>query len=159
MKHSFKEYSFRRSIGFTLIELLVVVSVLGVLAGIVVAVLKPQFFFAKGRDAQRKSDIQSVRAALEIYAVSQVDRKYPVADRTTNPITCHTSYSALGTPLADYLDGSLPTDPKSGWTAYFYSTNASEATSAARCTCFLLRATLEGGGTYDVKGGKGTGCP
>jgi len=53
--------------GFTLIELLVVITIIGILAGLVLVVLDPSFFFGRGRDSRRQSDIQSVRAALEQY--------------------------------------------------------------------------------------------
>lgn len=141
--------------GFTLVELLIVVSLLGILAGAVIVVINPNQLQAKGRDAQRKSDIQAVRAALELYAVSQVDRKYPVA---TDPTSCtNANYLALASSLGDYLDGTLPSDPKTGWTGYCYQANTDQ-------TCFLLRATLESQQdpsypNYDVRGGKGTGCP
>ena len=51
--------------GFTLIELLVVVSLIGVLATLVLA----NFNAARqrGRDAQRKSDLRSLQAALRLY--------------------------------------------------------------------------------------------
>ncbi len=51
--------------GFTLIELLVVISIIGILAG---------FLFVnfasvreRGRDARRKSDLQSIKTALRLY--------------------------------------------------------------------------------------------
>jgi general secretion pathway protein G len=51
--------------GFTLIELLVVVSLIGVLATLVLA----NFNAARqrGRDAQRKSDLRNIQAALRLY--------------------------------------------------------------------------------------------
>jgi prepilin-type N-terminal cleavage/methylation domain-containing protein len=53
--------------GFTLIELLVVIAVVGVLMGVVVAVLNPAAYFKRGRDSRRLSDLTVVQSALEQY--------------------------------------------------------------------------------------------
>lgn len=52
--------------GFTLIELLVVVVILGILAGIGLSTF--QTSQAKGRDSRRKSDLEQIQRALEMYA-------------------------------------------------------------------------------------------
>ena len=57
--------SVKRSRGFTLIELLVVITIIGILSGIGVAAFTS--VQKKGRDAQRKSDLSSIQAALEQY--------------------------------------------------------------------------------------------
>ena len=51
--------------GFTLIELLVVVSLIGILATLVLANLNAGR--ARGRDAQRKSDLRNLETALRLY--------------------------------------------------------------------------------------------
>jgi type II secretion system protein G len=51
--------------GFTLVELLVVISILGVLATI--GLMTFNSAQAKGRDAQRKSDLKQISSALELY--------------------------------------------------------------------------------------------
>lgn len=51
--------------GFTLIELLVVIAIIGVLASVVLASVNTAR--AKSRDARRKSDLNQLRLALELY--------------------------------------------------------------------------------------------
>lgn len=51
--------------GFTLIELLVVISILGVL--VTIGLVSFRGSQARGRDAQRKSDLKQISAALELY--------------------------------------------------------------------------------------------
>ena len=53
--------------GFTLIELLIVMGILAVLATVVVLVLNPAQILAQARDAQRISDLASVRSAIALY--------------------------------------------------------------------------------------------
>jgi general secretion pathway protein G len=55
--------------GFTLIELLLVIAIIGVLSSFLIA----NFIGAKARarDAQRKSDLKQIQAALELYRADQ----------------------------------------------------------------------------------------
>jgi len=57
--------------GFTLVELLIVIAILAVLATATVVVLNPAELLAQARDAQRISDMESLRTAVGIY-MSQV---------------------------------------------------------------------------------------
>jgi general secretion pathway protein G len=61
--------------GFTLIELLLVIAIIGVLSSFLIA----NFIGAKARarDAQRKSDMRQIQAALELYRADQ--DTYPAA--------------------------------------------------------------------------------
>jgi len=52
--------------GFTLVELLIVITILAALAAAVVVVLNPMELLAQARDAQRMSDLSTVRDALRI---------------------------------------------------------------------------------------------
>lgn len=54
------------SLGLTLIELLVVIAVLGVLMGLVVAVLDPAHFQNKTQDTRRISDLTTIQSLLEL---------------------------------------------------------------------------------------------
>lgn len=61
-KHKVKSKS-----GFTLIELLVVTAVISVLVGGLIILLNPSAQFGKVNDAKRKSDLNQIQKALEIY--------------------------------------------------------------------------------------------
>ena len=56
-----------KKIGFTLIELIVVLAIIGVLVGILIAVIKPQEIFARLRDTQRQADLNSLANAIKAY--------------------------------------------------------------------------------------------
>src|SRR5882672_7317795 len=86
--------------GFTLIELLLVLAIIGVLTSFLVANLIGAK--ARARDAQRKSDLQQIRAALELYRADL--NSYPPA-----PLTCG---SALLGNSATYMT-KVPCDPLS----------------------------------------------
>jgi len=66
--------------GFTLIELLIVIVIIGVLA----TLLMTNFVGVRqrGRDAQRKSDLRQIQAALELYRadVGQYPEALPVCN-------------------------------------------------------------------------------
>ena len=53
--------------GFTLIELLVVIGILAILTAAVVIVLNPVELLKQSRDAQRFSDMDAVRSAINLY--------------------------------------------------------------------------------------------
>jgi len=53
--------------GFTLIELVIVIGILAILATVVVLVLNPAQLLAQARDAQRVSDLSSVKSAIALY--------------------------------------------------------------------------------------------
>lgn len=61
--------------GFTLVELLVVISIIGVLVS--VALVSFRTSQARGRDAQRKSDLKQISSALELYFSDY--EQYPVS--------------------------------------------------------------------------------
>ena len=129
-------HKFKNKKGLTLIELLIVVAILGILAGLVLVVLDPSYFFGKGRDSRRRSDLDSVKAALEQYYLDN-GREYP-----------NVTYTNLATPLAPYLD-SFSQDP--GASTYVYSVSA---VSGMVNKCYQLSVTLEETGlSYETCGG------
>lgn len=92
--------------GFTLIELVIVIGIIGILVAVVITVLNPAHFLAKGRDARRQSDLKMVQAALEAY-YSQNNKYPPVAD------------VKFGSPWSGYLQ-TVPQDPQYPTLAYCY---------------------------------------
>ena len=53
--------------GFTLVELLIVIGILAILTAAVVVVLNPAELLRQARDAQRFSDLDSVKSAISLY--------------------------------------------------------------------------------------------
>ena len=97
--------------GFTLIELLIVLAIIGTLTSFLMA----NFLGARSRarDAQRKSDMRQIQAALELYRADQ--GSYPAA-----PLPA--CGSALTSGGATYMQ-KIPCDPtNSGQFLYRYTT-------------------------------------
>ena len=91
--------------GFTLIEVLVAATIIAVLTSI--GIVSYQAANRRARDAKRKSDLEQVRAALEMYK-SDHSGSYPAG-------SC-VNISSLG--LSNYLSSDI-NPPKSG-EAYYY---------------------------------------
>jgi len=99
----------RMGAGFTLIELLVVIAIIGLLATLLMSNLMG--VRERARDAQRKSDLNQIQKALELYKGNQ------------SPVTYPASLSSL---TADYIKEE-PHDSKcpggicaAGWVDYDY---------------------------------------
>lgn len=136
---------------FTLVELLVVISIIGILASIgLVAFTSSQ---ARGRDAQRKSDLKQVSSALELFYSDY--GKYPSSNNGQIQACDYNSVTGVGQPCvwgsSEFrdTDGSgntkttyfkvLPKDPSSSHT-YYYRT---VAVNGVANSGFQLYAFLE----------------
>lgn len=106
---------------FTLIELLVTISIIGILS--VIALVAVNVVRETGRDAKRKTDLETIRTALELYK----------ADAGVYPSPPLSTSIAYGTKT--YL-ATVPTDPSAGRT-YSYNYIAASKT-------YTLCAALEG---------------
>ena len=99
--------------GFTLIELLIVIAIIGILSSLgLSAYTQVQ---ARARDSQRKTDLQQIRIALEVYR----------SDNQGYPLTAEYVLINCKTPISfnnnTYMQ-SLPCDPRGPTTLkYFYS--------------------------------------
>ena len=56
--------------GFTLLELLIVIAIIAILAVVIIIVLDPAETLKKSRDAQRLSDLSSLKNSLGVYATT-----------------------------------------------------------------------------------------
>lgn len=126
--------------GFTLIELLIVIAIIGILSSF----LMSNFIGVRqrARDAQRKSDLQQIRSALEMYRADQ--GSYPTA-----LATCGVGISLqFGSPAVTYMQ-KIPCDPSTN-KPYGYS-------SASPYSAYSLSACLENTNDLDAK--NGGNCP
>ncbi len=105
-----KSYTTNPEHGFTLIELLVVIAIISVLA----ALLMANFVGVRqrGRDAQRKSDLRQIQAALELYRADN-------GSYSTTLATCGSAFTANN---VTYMR-KLPCDPLDDTTSYQYNSN------------------------------------
>lgn len=111
----------RREKGFTFIELLVTVTIIMVLTA--VGIVSYRVTNQKARDARRKSDLESVRSALEICRTET--GAYPASIDFSNnaPITCGgTTYLAKA-----------PSDPKVGQAGFGYTYTRTSNTTYTLC--------------------------
>lgn len=111
--------------GFTLIELLVVISIIGVLVSL--SLFGIQNARKSSRDAKRKSDLEAIRSALEMYKAD--NGKYPSTSSGMN-------LSSLS--LGNYIS-SIPTDPLSGRNYTYRCTSVVNN----NCVSYVLCASLE----------------
>lgn len=110
----------KRQSGFTFIELLVVMTIIAVITG--VAVVSYNATALKSRDARRKTDIESIRSALELCRTES--GSYPAS--IYNNMSCSGEVYLLNTPR----------DPK---------TNAPYLYTMTSATTYTLSCTLESG--------------
>ncbi|MFS8159121.1 MAG: type II secretion system protein [Candidatus Roizmanbacteria bacterium] len=139
--------------GFTLIEILVVATIISLLA--IGAAVSYQGLGAGSRDARRKSDVEQVRAAIELFRNSNTVGSYP--DSAELSISCAssggvidgsntylskipldprcTTYTYSYTPLPSGCDSSSSTTPCLDYTigAYLEKTTSASCTSGAEC--------------------------
>lgn len=119
-----------RKNGFSLMELLITVSIIAVLVAIGIASYAT--INKQSRDAKRKSDIEQIRSALEMYR----------ADNGYYPSTgagSWTQSSDLSTPLVDTYMPTVPLDPRSTQSYMYRATN----TSGGQYYGYCVSAQLE----------------
>ena len=131
----------KKTRGFTLIELLIVIGLIGILSGLIIAVIDPEKQRARARDGIRQKDLGIISTALEQY----------YADNNSYPTS--TDIAALGTTLeagSVYMQsGTFPSDPKSGY-AYCYTGSGQ---TFAVCAAIEASPDAVGGGNGCVPSG------
>jgi prepilin-type N-terminal cleavage/methylation domain-containing protein len=108
-------------VGFTLIELLLVIGIIAILASIVIVAINPTKQLGDARDAQRRSDVNTVLNAVYQYAIDNngnlpgnipTGTAKEICRETLAPATC----IAAGDTNLRMLSGtylvSIPTDPQ-----------------------------------------------
>lgn len=124
---------------YTLIEILIVATIIVLLT--TVAVVSYSTFLKQSRDSRRKTDLEQIRAALEMYR-SNNDEYYSAS--------VNGNCSNVVTWLSSYI-GTIPSDPKNS-NGYYYSCVIS-------ANDYTLGAYLENGGTSSCSNCKaGVAC-
>ena len=108
----------RKNGGFTLLELLIVIAIIAILSVALVLVLNPAETLKKSRDAQRISDLSTMKTALGLYMTSvspaylggtadnNLCKATPAAVWGVTPATSRISYSLPSASITDAtLDG------------------------------------------------------
>ena len=126
--------------GFTLIELLVVISIIGILAGLTLSSYSGAQ--KQARDSQRRSDLNQYRNSLEVYAGAN-NLKYP------SYITAGYSAVTMCENKLTNMMSSCPADPTTPTYVYYYISDGT-GSGTVTGTQFILSATMETGGYWEV---------
>jgi prepilin-type N-terminal cleavage/methylation domain-containing protein len=125
--------------GFTLLELLIAISIIAVLTSISLFALNKAR--QQTRDARRKSDLETIRSALEIYKADcnfyPNQSSFPNANGELNGNSAPCTIGAANV----YLK-SRPADPNSG-SNYVYVPAPSGCSATGTCRSYTLWARLE----------------
>lgn len=123
----------KKLFGFTLIELLVSISIIGIL--VTIALSAYSTINKKTHDTKRKSDIEQVRSALEMYRSE--NKFYPTGGCAGASCT-NVAVSTLSTDLLSYMT-TIPSDPKSSQSYWYRATDLVSGNYYGYC----LSANLE----------------
>ena len=120
--------------GFTLLEILVSITIVAVLTAI--GIVSYSSVNKRSRDVKRKSDLEQIRSALEMYRSD--NGGYP------NIGAGFLSASGLGTYLVDtgYMPA-VPTDPSPS-SGYYYDAIDTSGAYTSYCICVNLETTTSG---------------
>ena len=106
----------RNKKGFTLIEILLVVAAIAILAGIVIVAINPNKQLGDTRNAQRKSDVNTILNAISQYSVDN-NGALPAGITATSTEICATGASSCSglvdlTVLIPKYVVSIPNEPQ-----------------------------------------------
>ena len=107
--------------GFTLIELLVVIAIIGLLSTLAVVSLNSAR--GKARDAQKKSDLNAISTAIELYNIEENNYNISAADCTVATTVVETTGNTIcdGNRIEttnDVLLQSIPVPPSDTYVAF-----------------------------------------
>jgi len=129
--------------GFTLIEILVAATIVAVLS--VIGIVSYTSINKRSRDAKRKSDLEAVRSALEMYRSDK--SSYPGASASFEALTALDNGSGSGPLVPAYLP-SIPSDPRSTVDVpipYYYSPIGVGPPYYSYCICGMVEVTADVG--------------
>jgi type IV pilus assembly protein PilA len=119
--------------GFTLIELLLVIGIIAILAAIVIVAINPTKQLGDARNAQRRSDVNTILNAVYQYALdhngnlpSGIGTTLTEICRSDSPSECGGSYVNLNVLTGSYIVA-VPRDPRTSTdtgTTYFIKKDA-----------------------------------
>ena len=103
--------------GFTLIELLLVIGIIAILASIVIIAINPTKQLGSARDAQRRSDVNTILNAVYQYSIDNNGNLPTTIPATAGEICSYNSTDCTGGDVdLDVLVGnylvSIPMDPQ-----------------------------------------------
>lgn len=103
--------------GFTLVELLVVIGLLGILSAVGLASYTASM--RNSRDARRKTDLETIRQALEMYK----------SDNGSYPAGAGNTETTIKATLSSYISAvNFPKDPQSSSNRIYYYNRATATT-------------------------------
>ena len=120
--------------GFTLIEILLSITLMGMMATTVIVALNPAKQLSNARNAQRKSDIVNILAALNQYVIEHAGT-YPGSITNTPTYICRTGKSISD--CTGLIDLRVLTDLD----AYMSALPVDPCVPATRCTSTTSTAT------------------
>lgn len=141
----------RKQSGFTIVELLIVIVVIGILAAIVITTFTG--VQKKGRDADRKSDVNAIYSQVEVYFAQE--GKYPSLTQLNDSTFRTANLKGLQDDALTDPKGSAATlvgTPAANSYAYAVTPSGCDNGTGGDCTGFTLTATLESGGTFAKTG-------
>lgn len=126
-----------RSSGFTLLELLIVISIIAILSVALIFVINPAETLRKSRDAQRMSDLSTMKTALALYLTSTTT---PYLGGNATNATCRTSASSTAWATGNFV---------------YYSSSGQTITDTTLDTSTFLRAATSSVSNLALTDGNG----